>query len=174
MLFHIQIEDGNEKRKRYGHGACCWEDMLVIAGGSKHYNKVTHMRECLNDVMVYNPIDSRWTNLQCAGASFEHRRYHSVCLVGKYMIVYGGINSFDKYLGNLMALLLGQSAGKDWKQRMYKWSEITTTGIKPRRLAFHTIKLVLNSERYKNFSTLDIYSFSDSNQTISKVLCNKI
>ena len=69
--------------------------MLVIVGGSQHFNKLTGRRECMNDVLVYNPADSHWTELACTGITFEHRRYHSACVLGRYLVVFGGINSFD-------------------------------------------------------------------------------
>lgn len=161
LLLHVPVEDGNEKRKRFGHAASTWDGMLVVVGGSKHYNKATGRRECMNDVLVYNPSSSQWTELQCAdGALFEQRRYHAASVVGRYLIVHGGISTFDKYLGSIMGMMLGK-AGGDWRQRTYKWFDLRVQGYKGRKLAFHTMQLVLQRERYRGLLPMDLFALPE-------------
>lgn len=162
MLMHTYVERGNEKRKRYGHAACAWDGMLVIVGGSKYYNKTTGRRDCMNDLLVYNPADSRWTELHCSGLTFEHRRYHSASVLGRYMVVFGGINSYEKYLSNLMGIMLGKATARgDWKEQTYRWFEINARGPKPKKLAFHTAQVVLQRERYRGFLPMDLFSLPE-------------
>lgn len=142
----------------------------MIVGGSQHFNKLTGRRECMNDVLVYNPANSHWTELACTGITFEHRRYHSACVLGRYLVVFGGINSFDKYLNNLLGLMLGKASGKDWHQRTYKWYEINAKGPKPKRLAFHTAQIVLQRERYRGLLPMDLYSLPEIRGISGRVL----
>jgi hypothetical protein len=72
-LVHVLVEEGDEKRKRYGHAASAWKGMLVVVGGSKHYNKFSGRRDCLNDVLIYNPSCS-----QCSGAMVSVELYLSI------------------------------------------------------------------------------------------------
>lgn len=162
------VEEGEEKRKRYGHAACTWEDMLIIIGGSKYYNKLTCRRDCMNDILIYNPVESQWTELQCSGLTFEHRRYHSACMVGRYLLVYGGINSYDNYLSNLLGILMGK-VNNNWKQRIYKWFEVLPKGDKPKKLAFHTTQLVLQRERYRGLLPMDLFSLPEIRGISSRV-----
>eukprot|EP00826_Nyctotherus_ovalis_P045883 TRINITY_DN5119_c0_g1_i20.p1 TRINITY_DN5119_c0_g1~~TRINITY_DN5119_c0_g1_i20.p1 ORF type:complete len:460 (-),score=46.95 TRINITY_DN5119_c0_g1_i20:49-1428(-) len=162
LLLHVPVEDGNEKRKRFGHAASTWDGMLIVVGGSKYYNKATGRRECMNDVLVYNPGTSQWTELQCAdGALFEQRRYHAASVVGRYLIVHGGISTFDKYLGSIMGMTLGKAGGSDWRQRTYKWFDLRVQGYKPKKLAFHTMQLVLQRERYRALLPMDLFALPE-------------
>jgi len=170
IMFHTLVEDGEDRRKRYGHAAVNWENMLMIIGGAKHYNKETKRRDCLNDIFVFNPADEQWTELRCEGVSFEFRRFHTAVLIGKHLIVYGGMNCNDKFMGDLLGLTLGRLSRSDWQKKSYKWFKVNTKGaVKPGKLAFHTAQLVLNSDRYRNPSNIDLYSLGDSKYTKSRV-----
>ena len=178
-LLHKCADDEDDRRKRYGHAACCWENMLLVVGGSKHYNKETKRRDCLNDVMVFNPSDSHWTELEHTGISFEGRRYHSACMVGKSLIVYGGMNGGDQYLSDLLELNLDvneanltftaslvnsmkPNSAKDWRDRTYRWSKINVKAGEPRpgKLAMHTTQFVLDPVRLYENGSISLYSMT--------------
>jgi len=144
--------------------------MLVVVGGSKHYNKVSGKRDCLNDVLIYNPPSSQWTELQCSGAMFEQRRHHVACVVGLHLIVHGGISIFGNYLRGLMGLMLGKATQGDWKQKNYKWFEVKIQGVKPKKLAYHTMQLVLQYERYRGLFPIDLFSLPEIRALSSRVL----
>jgi N-acetylneuraminic acid mutarotase len=160
-LINVPVEEDNEKRKRYGHAASTWEGMLVIVGGSKRFNKAAKIRECLTDVQVYNPNASQWTELQCTGVALEPRRHHVGCVVGRYLIVHGGISTFGNYLSSMAGLLLGRDPGKDWRQKTYKWFEIKALGTKPKKVAYHAMQLVLQRERYRGLLPMDLFSLPE-------------
>lgn len=164
------VEEGKECRSRYGHAASVWEGMLIIVGGSKHFNKAAKIRECLNDVQVYNPANSQWTELQCPGAAFEPRRHHVACVVGRYLIVHGGISTFGKCLGSLMGLMLGKDPDKDWRLRSYKWFELKAQGSKPKKLAYHAMQLVLQGERYRGLLPMDLFSLPELKGLSNRVI----
>jgi len=159
LLINVPVEEGNEQRKRYGHTASAWEGMLVVVGGSKRFNKTAKIRECLVDVQVYDPNISQWTELQCAG--LEPRRHHVACVVGRYLVVHGGVSTFGNYLNSMAGLLLGKDPGKDWKQKTYKWFDIKAMGNKPKKVAYHSMQLVLQYERYGGLLPMDLFSLPE-------------
>lgn len=164
---------GEDRLKRYGHAACAWENLLLIVGGSRHYNKETRRRNCLNDVQTYSPTENRWTELNCdAGSMFEHRRYHSACIVGRHLLVYGGIDSVERYLSDTMALTLGRASGKELKYREFKWFKVGCKGDKPGKRAFHTVQLILSPERYRIPGQFDLFALPEVKGFRSRVRLN--
>ncbi len=168
---HEFVEKGDELRKRYGHAACVWDNMLVVVGGSRHYNKETRRRNCLNDVIVYNPQENKWTELDCSeGPLLEHRRYHTACMVGRHLVVYGGIDSMERYLLDLMVVSLGKAVGgKELQCRSFKWIKVGNRGDKPGRLAYHTAQLVLNPERLRVQGQFDMFALPELKGVRTKV-----
>ncbi len=132
--------------------------MLLIVGGARLYNKETKKRECLGDVQAYNTIDQSWTELNCAGLLFERRRYHAVCMIGKLLLVYGGMNATQQCLGDMMVLALGKMNDREYRDRVYRWARVSTKGPSPQRVAYHTCQLVLNPERYRYADQINLYT----------------
>ena len=135
--------------------------MLLVVAGSRHYNKETKRRDCLNDVITYNPLDKKWVDLKCDGTILEHRRYHSATIVGKHLLVYGGINSSEVYLSDIMVLTLGRANNRESKINSFKWFKATSKGVKPGKLAFHTALLVLNPERHRAPVPIDLFNIPE-------------
>eukprot|EP01022_Parablepharisma_sp_SALTPOND_P011682 TRINITY_DN1492_c0_g2_i1.p1 TRINITY_DN1492_c0_g2~~TRINITY_DN1492_c0_g2_i1.p1 ORF type:complete len:660 (+),score=34.59 TRINITY_DN1492_c0_g2_i1:57-1982(+) len=156
------VEQGEPSRKRYGHSACAWEYLIMIVGGSRLYNKETKRRDCLNDVLVYNTVSNHWDELRCDGL-FERRRYHTTCIVGKYMVANGGVNAEQQFLNDTMALYLGKFNDKDYAGKAYRWIKVHTKGASPPKVAYHTCQLVLNTDRLQyNIEQPDLYSMKES------------
>ncbi|CAD8175850.1 unnamed protein product [Paramecium octaurelia] len=91
---------------RFGHTATLYKQQLIIYGGEKKYNSAMKMRECYGDVRIFTPSDKTWIQLKPYGDVVEGRRNHCAEVVGKYFIVYGGINSYGKVLTDVAGLNL--------------------------------------------------------------------
>lgn len=64
------------------------------------------IRECYSDVRIFSPLDKTWINLKTFGDILEGRRNHCAICVGKFFIIYGGINSYGKIMNDVCALNL--------------------------------------------------------------------
>lgn len=120
----------------------------------------------MNDIQVYNPIENNWTELECDGAQFEQRRNHSACIIGKHLIVYGGINCLGQYLSDIMVLNFVKPGDK---QRNHHWVRLPLKGVKPPKLAYHTAQLVLNPERYRFPGQFALYNLPDLHATRTRI-----
>jgi len=122
---------------RYGHTADAFYNSIVIFGGEKSYNSLLNIRECLNDVRLYTPERQEWKYMHCHGAFVEPRRYHAGIVVGKHMIIHGGIEASGEYLSDLKILNLVT----------FKWEEGREINKDPAGIAFHKACLVLSPLR---------------------------
>ncbi|CAD8181227.1 unnamed protein product [Paramecium octaurelia] len=89
---------------RFGHTAIFYKQQIIIYGGEKKYNNAMKMRECYGDVRMFNPLDKMWTLVKTSGDLIEGRRNHIAQGIGKYFVIYGGINSYGKILNDVCAL----------------------------------------------------------------------
>lgn len=53
-----------------------------------------------------------WNYVKCSGEFIEPRRHHTAVIVGKHLLVHGGIGSTGEYLDDLKCLDLGKSKKK--------------------------------------------------------------
>ena len=91
--------------KRFGHTAVEWNKKMIVFGGEHEFNKYSGLRICLNDVNMFSPENLEWKNIKTSGV-IETRRYHCAAMVGKHMLVHGGLNAQSHLLGDLHALNL--------------------------------------------------------------------
>ena len=56
--------------------------------------------ECLNDVRIFDPVIFEWKYIKVTGEWIDIRRNHSSVIVGKYMLIHGGINNKSKHLND--------------------------------------------------------------------------
>lgn len=115
------------------------------------YSKETKRRECLNDVIIFNPADQQWTEIHPEGAHFDPRRYLSVCAIGRQLLVYGGINGSQKYASDLLVLNLTKPSDRpeDQTTNGYRWMKMRPSGEGPGKLAYHACQLVLHPDRFR-------------------------
>ena len=67
------------------------------------------MRECYNDVRVFSLVDKNWLLVKTFGDIIEGRRNHIAENLGKFLFVYGGINSYGRILNDVCGLNLETS-----------------------------------------------------------------
>lgn len=130
---------GEVPEGRLGHSACYYQKGIIIFGGEKKYNSNLRMRECLNDVYSFSIEKSSWSKLNCFGDTMEPRRNHISAVVGKHMLVYGGVNSHGELLSDLKALSFANM----------KWISCFEEGNPDVAVAFHAATLVLHPEHQK-------------------------
>jgi len=93
---------------RFGHVAERYQNSIVVFGGEKHYNSTLKIRECLSDVRIFIPEKSEWRYIKAHGDFVEPRRNHTGVIVGKHLLIHGGIDTTGLYLNDLMAFNLGK------------------------------------------------------------------
>ena len=158
----VLMNNGDAEKKRYGHTANALDGKIVIIGGAKMYNEDFKRRECLNDVHIYNPIKNIWREIIPNGAYLEPRRYHTSCLFGNYLIVHGGLNDKDYFLGDLFSLnVSGLIESTNELEKSFRWLIIKPEnhGLPP--TAYHTCSLVLDPDKYRLVRLMTIISMPD-------------
>ncbi len=170
--FHWTHQSFSEPNKRrYGHAACAWEDRMLVVGGARMYSREAKHRECMSDVISYTPVSDEWTEIVPEGTPFEARRYHSVCMVGSQLVLYGGINGQQTYLADLQSLNIGRPNEKrsELAGRLCRWAQVYTRGRRPGPLAYHSCQLVVHPERLRGQGTLSLSSLPDCRPSKIKV-----
>ena len=77
----------------------------VVFGGMGRYNKSRKARDCYNSIFLVDLINKNTKNLKMHNEdSVEPRRCHSATLLGRYMIVFGGINTKKDFLNDFVYL----------------------------------------------------------------------
>lgn len=124
---------------RIGHSACLYERNLVFFGGERRFNEALKLRECLNDIRMFVIDTQEWKWPQCFGEQVEPRRNHVAAVVGKHMLVYGGIDNYGNLLSDLKALNLVTM----------RWQTCSEEGNNGMGIAFHAACAVFHPERRK-------------------------
>ena len=120
------------------------------------YCREAKRRECLNDGFLYCPIAEEWKQVKWKGA-FSARRCHTAFMVGKHLVVQGGIDSLDNFLSDIMILNL---EGCLTKGLTHKWVPLDAEGDGPGYIANHTSELILSGGRFKSIEQCGVYSSS--------------
>ena len=139
---------GVDPEPRMGHSAVSHNSQIVVFGGVTTFNRGTQSRGCLNTVKILRTEGMEWKQVDTAGECVVMRRYHSASMVGKHMLVYGGLSEKNAVLGDLLVLSMEN----------YHWNEVKATGEGPGPLAFHTSVAVypgFNSDSVLLYRTLD-------------------
>jgi hypothetical protein len=104
----------------------------------------------LSDIIVYDIDKNAWDELHTEGTHFEGRRYHTVCLVGKQIIAYGGMNDHNQYLSDISSLTLGKTE-KEKDFVIYRWMNLflEKKDDKPKKVAFHSCALVMHPDKLR-------------------------
>jgi hypothetical protein len=131
---------------RMGHSAVNYQGQILLFGGETAFNRTSQLRECLNTVKCLKADTVEWLPVLASGSAVVMRRYHSAAIVGKHMVIYGGLSEKNVYLGDCMVLNL-----ESWK-----WKSVEIHGKGPGPLAFHAAISVFpgfNNEQTRLFSS---------------------
>jgi len=101
----------------YGHSLCYFKKRLILFGGEVKFNFHLRQRECLCETRVYDigsfffsyanyfsVENGFWKNMRLQGDIMQPRRNHSATIVGRNMVVIGGINNRGIALSDLWQL----------------------------------------------------------------------
>lgn len=102
------ISDNNYKLlhlpSRYNHSTVAFNQEIVMFGGEDEFNIRSKARQICKDIIVYNPTKNSWRYLISKGDDLQPRRNHAAIVMGRQMIVIGGINQQEEYLNELVVL----------------------------------------------------------------------
>ena len=109
---------------RYGHSAIVHKTSVYIYGGYRRYNKSFKVRETYGDVYEFSTETLKWDKIRCSGQA-TFRRHHVAELIGKYMLIHGGINPKSWVLDDISILNLETFT---WNDCSSAYSPLTPRG----------------------------------------------
>lgn len=83
-----------------------YKNSMIIVGGEQHTGEKANSVDCLSDIRQYFFEKNEWKRVKCGGDYLEPRKKHAGVVLGKSLLVHGGVNSFEKYLKDWMLLSL--------------------------------------------------------------------
>jgi len=137
---------GPNTEPRMGHSAVNYKGQVLLFGGETAFNRDSQQRECLNTVRCLKGESVEWQPVLASGAAVDMRRYHVAAIVGKHMVVYGGLSGKNAYLADCMVLNL-----ESWR-----WKSVEIHGKGPGFVAFQAAVSVypgFNNEKSCLFSS---------------------
>jgi N-acetylneuraminic acid mutarotase len=133
---------GAEAEPRFGHSVVEYEKKLFVFGGGTDFNSVHKQRECLNGVKSFTAETKEWSNVRCEGHFIGTRKHHCSSIVGKHMLMHGGLNQRNNLLNDSAILNLSKQ----------KWKIVNLKGNGPGFCAFHTAVTVLDVDQRNSSS----------------------
>lgn len=145
---------GVETEPRFGHTVVEYNKKLIVFGGGTDFNSIHKVRECLNGVKSFNTDNKEWLNVRCEGNFIGTRKHHCAAIVGKHMIIQGGLNQRNNFLNDSAVLNLVKN----------KWKVGSFKGLGPGFVAFHAAVAVLDVDQR---TALSMFKVSPSkNKTV--------
>ena len=98
---------------RYGHIAVSYKTYVVIHGGYRRFLASLKARDAYGDVAYFNTDTLKWDKPVCQGIT-TFRRHHTAAVVGKTMIIHGGLDEKSQLLSSVFSFNL----------QKYEWKEV--------------------------------------------------
>ncbi len=95
------MDEQQSNIERYQHTSAVLKNQLIIFGGWKFINEGTREKECLSDIIMFNTDNNEIKKIKNINDSNIARRAATGFIVGKMLIIHGGIDSKGKYLNDL-------------------------------------------------------------------------
>ena len=132
---------------RFGHSMVKFKNSFILYGGEEKYDTERKRRQLYNDVYYYHIQTNSWEKVPGRGKVIYGRKYHTATMIGKQMLVHGGINPFNKVIDETVC----------FDTTTLVWSDVPSIDSSPGALAGHTFTLVLHEERkfHPNSVSLD-------------------
>ena len=102
----VEADGDVPKEGRAYHSAVEFENHVYIFGGQLESLAFQSRPALTNEVLKFDPQTSTWTSIQSQGASIEPRKAHAASVYDQTMIVYGGIDQFNRHLDDVWAYYL--------------------------------------------------------------------
>jgi hypothetical protein len=126
---------------RYGHTMVAVGTKMLMFGGEKQFDGSLRVRQCFNDCHYFDTTTCDWQYLPTQGVRGElipPRRSHVAVMLGKTMLVHGGISNRGGYHNDLWCLQL----------QNYTW--VNLSNLLPKSdscgLAYHTACAIFSRE----------------------------
>ena len=139
--------------RRMGHSLVQYQSSLVTFGGVTAYNRGSQHRECLNSVKTLHTESLQWSNIEPSGLLVSMRRYHCAAMVGKHMLIQGGLSEKNSFLSDAAVL----------NMRAMKWKTVEIQGTGPGHIAFHSAVSVYPAD--SDTSALSLFRTPESQDT---------
>ena len=103
----LQLSGDIPQKNRFGHSLLTYKrNHLILFGGQEDYEQnqpksKDSKKDCLNDLRMINLETMEWKIARSTGEYVYPRRNHAACVVGKHMIVHGGIDIRESYLKDM-------------------------------------------------------------------------
>jgi hypothetical protein len=72
-----------------------YKDKVIVFGGCYMYNKKRRSRECINQVMVFDPFENSLKAIKTGGISITPRRAHCAAIFSKLGFLTLGREAYD-------------------------------------------------------------------------------
>ena len=89
---------------RLGHCLVPYKGKIVLYGGQSQHSQNLGIRRCSRKVYFLSVNKKKWQFYVGDGESPDPRRHHAAAQLGKFMLVYGGMNQQGHILSNLYIL----------------------------------------------------------------------
>ena len=103
------IESLSSPPGRLGHSMVVFRRMLVVYGGWVTDKRNPNLSTCSKSLYSYNPKNGQWKKIFVNGKVPPARRHHCALLLGKDMLVFGGMNNSGEKVSSLVAFDLAES-----------------------------------------------------------------
>ncbi|KRX07512.1 hypothetical protein PPERSA_11061 [Pseudocohnilembus persalinus] len=113
----IQNDDRNQSPQFLsGHTINFYNGNLVVFGGEKKLNLANpKYKEVQNDVWLLNLQKKIWQKQEIKSAQIHPRRHHTACIMGKYLVIYGGLDKKQEFLSDISYYNFEKSTWKNLK-----------------------------------------------------------
>ena len=151
-VFNSQSKDwnkvltGSQMEPRFGHTAVAYQNSLLVFGGGTFFNTAHRLRECLNGVRKLSVPSHQITYLKTSGTFIPARKGHVSGVLGKHMIISGGMNDKQHIIGDCAVLNL----------QKLTWSYLEITNIHLLARAYHSASSVVSGP-----SSQSVYRLAD-------------
>ena len=105
----MKISGDEPEKGRFGHTMNEYNRKMYIFGGEEKFDVSSRNRECYNDVISIGVDNASYAQrIQTSGEYIVPRRSHCAIVVGKHLVVHGGINNKGIFLKDLFHLDLSK------------------------------------------------------------------
>lgn len=141
-------------KERSGHTAVSYKHKMVIYGGCGDYSSKFAQRRCDKKVNILSMKNLKWQVFEGKGHIPRARRNHAACRLGRFMIVFGGIDKMGRSLASCFAFNLKTHAWNVIPEGPFEISHCTITPVYP--------SLLMDSFNY------DVFSVPNSASNLAK------
>jgi hypothetical protein len=89
---------------RLGHSLVPYKGKIVLYGGQSQHSQNLGIRRCSRKISYLSTANKTWQHYSGEGEKPEGRRHHAASHVGRFMVIYGGLNQQGHTLNDLCIL----------------------------------------------------------------------